>query len=351
MINILIVDDSEAETAILKSILENEPDMQIIACAKNGKEAIDYVARYNPDLITMDIIMPIMDGFEATRVIMATNPKPIVMISSVVNDEVMNTTFQALEAGALSVIDKPVNVTSPEFEAIRIDIIETIRGMAEIKVVVKHLPLIKKIFTPELNIEQRNFDIIAIGASVGGTQALKTILSNLPIDFPIPIVIVQHMTKGFIASFAKWLDHELPIKIKEAEHHEPLEKGIVYLAPDNYHLEVVKKNNALYAELRVPSTTSNFCPSITTLFESVAKASGKQGIGILLTGMGSDGASGLLEIKKAQGHTLIQDEKSAVVFGMGAVAQSMGAVDRMVELHKMADYLKKIIRGASPKSG
>lgn len=343
MINILIVDDSETETTLLKTILEMETDMQVVACAKNGIEAVELAERYKPDLITMDIIMPLMDGFEATRVIMSENPRPIVVISSAANDEIIDTTFQALEAGALSVIEKPVNVTSPAFEEVRKDIIETIRSMADIRVISKHFPLInKRILRQKSENGDHDFEIIAMGASVGGTQALKTIFANLPNNFPVPIVVVQHMTKGFINGFSKWLGAELSIKVKTADANEPLEKGTIYLAPDDFHLEIIKVNNNLTTRLNKCGAVSGFCPSITALFDSVAKVTGKQSVGVLLTGMGSDGANGLLAIKNVHGLTIIQDEKSSVVFGMGAVAQSLGAVDKVVELDKMADFLKRL---------
>ncbi len=341
MINILIVDDSPTERLILKKIIDSQPDMRIIGCAKNGKEAVDLVAYLKPTIVTMDIHMPVMDGIEAIRQIMSQHPTPIVVISSKLNDDVMKTSFNALDAGALSVLDKPADVTSPLFDLTRQRIVTAIRSMAEIKVVKrrfhasKHTPFTETSALPQTE----QFEIIAIGASVGGPQALKEILSHLPANFPIPIVIVQHMTAGFMGGFVKWLSDMTPLHVKEAQNRELLQAGTVYLAPDNYHLEVARAQGYPVARLMKGLPVSGFCPSATVLLQSVAEYYGKKAIGVLLTGMGSDGAQGLLKLKHAQGHTLIQDPESAVVFGMPGVAQSLNAVDKIVDLDKIADYL------------
>lgn len=339
MIKILIVDDSETETAILKQIFGSEPDIEVIGCAKNGKEAVQLTKDLKPDLITMDIHMPVMDGLEATRIIMTQCPTPIVVISSNLQNQELRATYKALEAGALSVLEKPVNIASPQFEPARVRAINMIRSMAEIKVIKKRFSTENVSATSSSTPNNRSYELLAIGTSIGGPQALKLILSNLPKDFPVPIVIVQHMTNGFISGFSKWLDKHVELHVKDAEDQEVLKAGTVYFAPDNYHLTVQRSKQHLIAALVNSDPVSGFCPSATVLFESVAKTCKKQGIGILLTGMGNDGAQGLLELKQAHGHTLIQDPESAVVFGMAGVAQSLGAVDKVVELSQMAKYL------------
>lgn len=347
MIKILIVDDSMTETALLKSILESEHDMQVIGYAKNGKEGVELAAQLKPDVITMDIQMPIMDGLEATQLIMSQHPIPIVVISSKANDDSMGMTFQALAAGALSVLGKPTNMTSPKFHHKCKRIVETVRSMSEIKVIkrrfyVKPHQTLTQPIIPQQKIN--NFEILAIGTSIGGPQALNTILSGLSKDFPIPIVIVQHMTPGFISGFTKWLAKNKALAIKIAENDELLKDGTVYLAPDRYHLEVDRVDGSLVAKLVKKPPVSGFCPSATVLLKSVAKTCGKNAIGLLLTGMGSDGAQGLLELKNFAGHTLIQDQESTVVFGMPGVAQALNAVDQIVELNKIAEYLTAITK-------
>jgi two-component system chemotaxis response regulator CheB len=344
MINILIVDDSETEAQLLKSLFEAEKDMRVIGHAKNGQEAIDLTLKLKPDIITMDILMPIKNGVEATRVIMSKTPTPIVVISSTTNDVVLNTTFLALEAGALSVLEKPVNPQSVEFDAMRKRIVTTVRSMSQIKVITRRFHLHTKQISPPLYKTQmtNKYEIIAIGVSVGGPQALKAIFSKLPANFPIPIVVVQHMTPGFIQGFAHWLDKNCVLTVKNAEQNEPLVGGTIYFAPDNYHLVINRRHGKLIANLIKSPPVSGFCPSATVLLQSVAEVSGHHGVGILLTGMGNDGAQGLLELKKAKGHTFIQDQESTVVFGMAGIALSLNAIDKIVNLDKIADYLIEI---------
>ncbi len=346
MIKILIVDDSPTEVALIQYIIESDKDMQVISVAKNGKEAIEFTARLKPDLITMDINMPIMDGLEATRIIMAENPTPIVVISSLIDDESTHAIFPILEAGALTALAKPVNILSPSFAESKAHIVDTLRSLAEIRVVKK--PLKKHWVRDELKKNKpehtkiTNYEIIAMGASVGGPNALKTILSQLTPDFPLPIAVVQHMSSDFIRGFAEWLAENIPLKVKSAVDNEPLQKGTVYVASEHKHLEIDRVNKKLVCKLVDGAAVSGFCPSITRLLRSIAKISGQKAIGILLTGMSDDGAEGLLELKRAHGHTLIQSQESSIVFGMGAVAQSLDAVDQVIGLDHIASYLTKI---------
>lgn len=346
MIKILIVDDSETEMAILKYIFESEKDIKIVGYARNGQEAVKLANLLKPNLITMDVLMPIMDGIEATRTIMSQNPIPIVVISTKTNDDTLKIAFQALEAGALSVLQKPININSPNFKNERRRIIDAVRSMAEIKVVKKrfHTASKKQNTVPNIDVSYRNYELLAIGTSVGGPQALNIILSKLSADFPIPVVVVQHMSLGFIEGFTKWLNANAALTIKIAENQEVLKNGVVYFAPDNYHLVINRLNKDLIAKLVKMEPVSGFCPSITVLLSSVAKTCGKNAIGVLLTGMGSDGAQGLLELKNAKAHTFIQDSKSSIVFGMAGIAQSLGAVDKVIELDQIANYLTNLVK-------
>jgi two-component system chemotaxis response regulator CheB len=346
MIKILIVDDSETEIAILRQIFYLAKDFEVVGCAKNGEEAVKLVEVLNPDLITMDIQMPIMNGFEATRLIMERCPKPIVVISSKLNDTLLNASFKALEAGALTVIDKPTNIGGSDFNRTCKYIIDVVRGMAEVKVIKRRFNFKKtvpeKIIKPQVNFVGIGCKLIAIGASVGGPQALKLILEKLPKNFSIPIVIVQHMADGFINGFAQWLNDEVELQVKPVGNGEILQPGTVYLAPDFFHFQVELFANRLSAKLVKGPLVSGFCPSITELFKSVAKACGSQSVGVLLTGMGTDGAQGLLTMKTARSHTIIQDKESSVVFGMSSVAQSLHAVDKVMDLGSIANYLMSI---------
>ncbi|KTD11982.1 chemotaxis response regulator protein-glutamate methylesterase CheB [Legionella gratiana] len=345
MIKILIVDDSPTEIALIQNIIESAKDMEVIGVAKNGKEAIELAERLKPNLITMDIHMPVMDGLEATRIIMAHHPVPIVVISSMINDESVHATFHILDAGALTALEKPVSVFSPSFEDSKNRIIDILRSLADIRVIKKPL----KKYLPHKHKKEKTlytgepiYEIIAIGASIGGPRALKTILSQLQADFPIPIVIVQHMSSGFIRGFAQWLAENVDLTVKNAENYEVLKAGTVYIAPEQKHMEIDRAQKNLMCKLVDAPPVSGFCPSITRLFQSIAKVSGEKAIGMLLTGMSDDGATGLLELKLANGRTLIQDKESSVVFGMSAVAQSLDAVEKVIELEHIAGYLTKI---------
>ncbi|ARB92904.1 chemotaxis-specific protein-glutamate methyltransferase CheB [Legionella longbeachae] len=345
MIKILIVDDSPTETALIQHIIESAKDMEVIGVAKNGKEAIELNKKLKPNLITMDIHMPVMDGLEATRIIMAHHPTPIVIISSLINSESAQASFHILDAGALTALEKPQNVFSPSFEDSKNHIIDTLRSLADIRVVKK--PLKRHLTHGSFLAHAKHtseplYEIIAMGASIGGPIALKTILSQLPADFPVPIVIVQHMSSGFICGFAQWLAENIALTVKNAENYETLKAGVVYIAPEHKHLEIDKAHKNLICKLVDAPPVSGFCPSITHLFQSIARVSRERAIGVLLTGMSDDGATGLLELKQAHGHTLIQDQESSVVFGMGAVAQSLNAVDKVIELENIAGYLTKI---------
>jgi two-component system chemotaxis response regulator CheB len=345
MIRILIVDDSTTEVEILKAILRPEKDFEVVGVAKDGKQAIEMTQLLKPDLITMDIIMPGMSGFEAINMIMRQCPTPIVVITSTISDESMRTSFQALEAGAVSVLEKPYDIAMPEFQQEKRKIIDTLRSMSQVKVIKRRFYTERKPKPAPVSInkaELKQYEIIAMGASVGGPQALKTILKDLPANFPLPIVVVQHMTAGFVEGFASWLHDASPLHIKTAENNEVLLKGNVYFAPDGTHLEVARSGQKLIAKLVSGEAVSGFCPSVTSLFDSVANVVGKNAIGVLLTGMGNDGAKGMLDLKNVHAHTIIQDEESAVVFGMAGVALSLNAVDKVIALDQIAEYLKKL---------
>lgn len=345
MIRILIVDDSDTETAILKHLLESQPDFNVVGCAKNGAEAIKLAALLKPEIITMDIQMPVMDGIEATKIIMEHNPTPIVMISAKTTDKDFDATFKGLNAGALSVLTKPFNISSSDSKLEQQHILDTIRIMSGIRVV-KRRPVIKKITAiskiKSLREAYHPHQIIVIGASIGGTQALNVILSSLPKNFPVPILVVQHMMPGYITGYTKWLDDNINLLVCEMKENERLLPGTVYFAPDDYHSEIQRKNNHVACKLIKSSPVSGFRPSITVLFDSVAKVYGRQAIGVLLTGMGNDGAEGLLAIKNAEGHTIIQDKESSVVFGMASVAKELGAVETVLKLDQIANYLMQL---------
>ncbi len=352
MINILIVDDSSTAAALLTSLIEAEADMKVIGHATNGQQAVEMSVSLIPDLITMDINMPVLNGYDATRLIMSQNPTPVVIISSNVSHESMAASFEALEAGAVSVLPKPLNITSPKFPSERQYLIDTLRSMSEIKVFKRRFNIPHQSAsrsTPLRRSETKvRYRVLAIGASVGGPQALHMILKKLPANFPLPIVIVQHMAPGFIEGFARWLTENISLKAKIVENNEVLRAGIIYFAPDNHHF-VIQGSKQFKGALTDSPPVSGFKPSITILMESVAKSCGNTAIAAILTGMGSDGAKGLLDVKNAHGKTFIQDAESAVVFGMAGVAQTLGAADDVIDLDKIADYILQLTKNSEEK--
>lgn len=335
MIRVLIVEDSEVIAFLLTSIIQNTADLQVIGRAKTGQEAIEMTQTLNPDLITMDIRMPVMDGLTAIAQIMANHPKPIVVISSNVDDE-LQIGFRAIDQGALAVLEKPCGFNDPHFESIQAEIVATIRAMAEVKLVKRRVfPYLAAAPIPL----QDDYKLVAIGCSTGGPQALKQILSDLPENFPLPIVVTQHISTGFIEGLAGWLSDNSGLKVKTASDHEPLQNGTVYLAPDNCHCLVNKNGNHYEICLSRTDPIKGFRPSVTALFNSVATICPKQSIGIILSGMGSDGAEGLQAMFEQQCLTIAQDEPSSIVFGMPAAAIALNAVAKVLPLEAIAGFL------------
>ncbi|WP_124949645.1 chemotaxis-specific protein-glutamate methyltransferase CheB [Sulfuriferula thiophila] len=346
MIRILIVEDSQVIALLLKAIFEAESDMQVVGHAKNGREGVQLAHELKPDLITMDIRMPEMDGFEATRMIMANDPAPVVVISSGVDDEELQTTFRAIEEGALSVIEKPPGFAHPDFEVVRRELVETVRAMAEVKVI-RRRSLSRTTGTGSyaLTMQQpaKDYELVAIGCSTGGPQVLQKMLSLLPADFPVPVVVTQHISKGFIGGLVSWLAGNTTLKIKQAEQGEQLQAATVYFAPDDQHLQVIRRGSKLVVKLSADAPENGFRPSASVMLKSVATACASRAVGVLLTGMGVDGADGLLALRQAGGHTLVQDQESAVVYGMPGAAIALDAVDQVVAMDGMATYLCRVV--------
>ena len=345
MIKILITEDSDVVATLLQAILEAEPDMVVVGRARNGREAVTLTGELKPDLVTMDIRMPVMDGFEATRMIMASHPLPIVVISASVDNEELRTTFRAIEEGALAGIEKPRGLSHPDFEDIRLELVETIRAMAEVKVVRRRPPRpTTSTFEPHPKPRVNAYEVIGMALSTGGPQTLSTILAGLPVGFPLPLLVVQHISPGFIGGLVNWLRGQTLLEVRLAEADRDLEPGVVHIAPDGYHLEVARRKGRLQATLLEMPPIERFRPSGTALFRSLAHCCGTTAVGGILTGMGSDGTDGLLALHRAGGHVFAQDEDSAVVYGMPGSARAAGCVDRVVPLARIPTHLIELAR-------
>ena len=332
MIRVVIAEDSAVVRELLVNILQSDPEIAVVGTAKDGIEAVTMAEELHPDVITMDIRMPKMDGVEATRVIMEQAPTRIVIVSASVDQAESRPAFEAIKAGALTLVEKPHGLHHKDYQAIKNNLVKTIKIMSHVKVVTRWRSRGNEGAAGQNR--KVSTKLIAIGASTGGPAALSHILKDLPADLPVPIVIVQHMTPGFGPAFATWLDSESPMPVRITQMGEEIRPGSVYIAPDKYHLGIDKTGKAVLST-QILSYNSHR-PSINYMFETVAKSYGAKGLGVLLTGMGEDGALGLREIKSAGGKTIVQDERSCVVFGMPKSAIAIGAADKVVPLDKIA---------------
>lgn len=339
---------------LITEILSADPNIDIVGSAHDGLEAIDAIAARKPDVVTMDVQMPTMNGYEATRAIMASTPVPIVVISGQIDPADLTTACQALGAGALMALPKPVGPSHPSFAARSKELLSAVKLMAEVKVVRRTTSYSRGQETPSVapapprpqrTSNSRKVEAIGIGASTGGPGALETILSGLPVNFPTPIFVVQHIAKGFIEGMAEWLGRACSLRVKLAAHGEQATPGGVYLAPDGAHLQIGPEGRM---QLKKEKERAAFCPGVTPLFRSLSKTYGPGAIGILLTGMGSDGAAGLRQMKEAGALTIVQDETSSVVFGMPKEAIATGAAELILNPRQISETLIQYAMSVTP---
>lgn len=350
MIKVLITEDSPVVRGYLKYILSLDPDIEVVATAQDGEEAVQLVKMYNPDVVTMDIHMPKMDGFEATRRIMETHPVPIVIVSASWNPEEVDKTFRTMEAGAVAALEKPRGMGHPDSDSSIRELVQTVKLMSGVKVVrrwAKH-KMVRPVpeALPEMEVEVPTpvipAKIVAIGASTGGPMVLKTILSELPKDFPLSVVIVQHIAMGFLSGLRDWLARTASVPIHIAENNQTIQPGHVYLAPDGFQMGV-DRYFRVFLQKDVPEYT--LCPSVSFLFKSVIQTFEEKAILVLLTGMGRDGAEEMAKIKKLGGFTIAQDKESSVVHGMPGEAIRLGGASIVLPPEKIAHKLVELVSG------
>ncbi|MBI3388601.1 MAG: chemotaxis-specific protein-glutamate methyltransferase CheB [Deltaproteobacteria bacterium] len=343
MINVLIVEDSQVVQQFIEQVLGSDPAIRVAGVASNGEEALAMLQFRKPDVITMDAHMPKMDGFETTRRIMESYPVPIVIVSASWYPHEVEKTFQAMQAGAVAVVEKPVGVGHPNHAAMAKKLTEIVKLMAEVKVVrrTRSRQPVSAIPSPPLLTEHATgpVNVVAIGASTGGPPVLLTILSLLSKDFLAPLLIVQHIAENFLSGMADWLTKETSVPVHVATRAErPLPRH-AYLAPDGYQMGVTPDGSIGLVDA---APEHNARPSVSYLFRSVARVFGKTAIGVLLTGMGKDGARELKEMKNRGALTIAQDRDTAVVHGMPGEAIGLGGATLVLPPESIAAVLNQI---------
>lgn len=354
-IRVLVVDDSPVARELLVHILGSEPKIQVVGTANNGEEALRGVEQLKPDVVTMDTNMPKMDGYEATRKIMELHPAPIVMVTGSFTAYDVSRTMRALEAGALAVALKPKGIGHPDHETSAAEVIQTVKLMSEVKVVKRRFFKREAIKAPRVDISikpQPEIQLVAIGASTGGPPALQTILSMLPENFPVPVLVVQHMASGFIQGFVEWLRQASSLPVHVVTHGEYIIPGHIYFAPDGFQMKVGAGRRIFLSR---DGEENGLRPSVSYLFRSVAEVFGKNAVGILLTGMGKDGAKELKLMKEKGAVTIAQDKESSVVYGMPGEAINLDAATYVFSPEKIAAALASLVNNSfytgSSKSG
>lgn len=338
---VLVIDDSPLMRKLLSEVINAAQDLEVVATAPDPLAARELIKALNPDVLTLDVEMPRMDGLNFLERLMRLRPMPVVMISTL-TEKGSETTLQALELGAVDFVSKPRIDPGRGLTAYAEEICEKIRAARAAHVRVRRPDLVAggmqrtQRTVPQLNARATRDSLIVIGASTGGTEAIREVLMGLPSNSP-GVLLVQHMPEMFTGSFARRLNDICPIRVKEAQDGDRVQPGHAYLAPGHSHLLVRRGAGACVCELSKSDPVNRHRPSVDVLFRSVAKHIGPQAVGVILTGMGKDGAQGLLEMRKAGAYTIAQDQDSCVVFGMPREAAAIGAVGEVVSLGRIAE--------------
>ncbi|MBF8983074.1 chemotaxis response regulator protein-glutamate methylesterase [Lutibacter sp. B2] len=352
MKKVLVVDDSAFMRKVITDWINLDEELKVVGTARNGKDAIQKIKQLSPDVVTMDVEMPIMNGLETLKWIMNNCPLPVVMLSSITK-EGAEATIKALELGAVDFITKPTNIFKMNEEEIKQLVIEKVRIAANVtirknRIDEKKIPAYRTVRetskTNELKVRSSCINkIVAIGTSTGGPKALQEVIPHLSKNIPASVVVVQHMPAGFTKSLAERLNNLSQINVKEAENNEILLPGYAYIAPGGYHLKVNKDKNKYVINLTKENPVSGHRPSVDAMLDSLAKCTTDNVIAVIMTGMGSDGADGMKKIKMQKGYTIAQDEESCVVYGMPKSAVNLGCIDEITPLQEIAKKINKIL--------
>jgi two-component system chemotaxis response regulator CheB len=349
-IRVLLVEDSPVTLVILRRILNSSAQIEVVGEARTGLDALELIPKVQPDVICTDLHMPKMDGLEFTSEVMALYPRPILVISSWVQEEDSPHVFQLLEAGALDIFPKPSAGLSMEDKLLNQELMNKIQILSGVKVFKKK----RKSSFPIKSLDAYSAksylkpEIIAIGASTGGPQAINELLAQLPSNFSIPVICIQHICLGFLQGFLDWLASSCRLPIKIAQPGNLPKPGTIYFPPEQQHLELDDKGRFICSDSQ---PLEGHRPSVTVTFKSVAKFYGRATVGILLTGMGRDGAEGMQCIAQAGGLTIAQDEATSVIFGMPKEAIDLGAAKLVLPIQAIAPRLLELLQKQFPLSG
>ncbi len=337
-VRVLIVDDSALIRQMLSAILSSDPAIEVVGTAPDPFKAREMIKRLNPDVLTLDIEMPRMNGIDFLRKIMTLRPMPVVMVSNLTQNGA-NITLEALEIGAVDFVGKPQEDVQNSLETISQEIILKVKAAAVAHVKPLEEPFPKQSVPSALaQIGKSDVKMIVIGASTGGVEALRTILIDLPDDMP-PIFVVQHMPKQFTSTFANRLNSLSRLRIEEAQDRMVTQRGHVYIAPGGRHLSLAQGNGELMCRVMDGNPVNGHTPSVDVLFESACHIDPSHTIAVMLSGMGKDGAENMLKLKNAGSYNLGQDERSCVVYGMPKVAFEKGAIHKQCDLKKIGHAL------------
>lgn len=341
-IRVLIVEDSSVVRTLLEEIVSGDPRLEVAASVASAEEALRLLARTAPDVISLDIRLPGMNGLDATRRIMAERPTPIVVVSASVEKEDLKISINALSAGALSIVEKPVGVRHADYRETAEGLCTQLAIMSQVKVIRQRSPAVAAFASRRAAPRSSGgavYSMLGLAASTGGPNALEKVLGALPADFSLPILVVQHIASGFLEGFAAWLSTACKRPATIAQDGLAPVPGHVYLAPAERHLTIRSGRLALDPGPAVLSQR----PSGNVLFDSMAHELGPRALGALLTGMGEDGAAGLLQIRRAGGFTIAEDESTAVVYGMPQAAARLGAACESLPLHDIAPRIMELV--------
>jgi two-component system chemotaxis response regulator CheB len=354
-IKVLVADDSQVTRMLLVQLLNSDPRIQVIGAVNDGQAALDFLAAGvdRPDVVVMDIHMPRLDGFEATRRIMETQPLPIIICTATASPQDLAVAFRSMEAGAVACVEKPVAL-GPDFEPRLHNLLQTVRLMSEVKVVrrwnrLRSAPVVTSANGPgHPRVAAAGIRLIGMGASTGGPPVLQTILSGLPKDFPVPLLIVQHIARGFLPGMVDWLSQTTGLRVHIAAHGAIPLPGHAYVAPDDFHLAADARGHLVLAR---EDPESGLRPAVSYLFRSLADSYGATAVGVLLTGMGKDGATELQRMKARGAYTIAQDRDSSIVHGMPGAAIELGAATQVLPADKIAGALIARAAGRLPFAG